>query len=132
MMKRCAVVLCLFCVLSLFGFASAEPDFEHRYSHMKSIAAYLDIEDGTAYSDGEVIPISFSANYTARITVYLQRKANGSWQTIATWSDSQVNGVAMAGGSRTVTSGYESRTYVVGTISDADGTLLERATRTSG
>ena len=132
MMKRCAVVLCLFCVLSLFGFASAEPDTIRRYSHISSIYANLRIEDGTAYSDGDITPNDFTANYTARITVYLQRKANGSWQTVASWSDSQVNGTAIAGGSRTVTPGYEYRTYVVGTISAADGTLLERATRTSG
>ena len=133
-MKKCCVwILCLLCTLAPFGLALAEqPDITRRYSYIGSINATLRIDDGTAYSDGDITPNDFTANYIARVTVYLQRKVNGSWQPIATWSDSQVNGGAMAGGSRTVTPGYEYRTYVVGAISDADGTLLERATRTSG
>ena len=98
---------------------------------MKSIAAYLDIEDGTAYSDGEVIPIAFLPT-TPLALRYISSASEWQLANHCHLVDSQVNGVAMAGGSRTVTSGYEYRTYVVGTISDADGTLLERATRTSG
>lgn len=132
MKKCCAAVLCLFCLLSLFGSTLAAPDVGLRYSYIEACNAYLTIEDGVVSSSGNIVAQDITANYTARITVYLQRKANGSWQTVASWSGSQVNGIATAGGSRTVTPGYEYRTYVVGTISDADGTLLERATRTSG
>lgn len=131
MMKRCTMLLILFCAFSLLSFATAESDIARRYSYINSIHANLRIDGGTAYSDGDITPNDINSNYIAQITVYLQRNVNGSWQTVATWSDSQVNGIAAAGGSRSVTPGYEYRTYVVGTISDANGTVLERATRTN-
>lgn len=116
MMKRCTMLLILFCAFSLLSFATAESDIARRYSYINSIHANLRIDGGTAYSDGDITPNDINSNYIAQITVYLQRN---------------VNGIAAAGGSRSVTPGYEYRTYVVGTISDANGTVLERATRTN-
>ena len=122
----CFMLICAICIPAI-----ADTEISPQYSHTKSIRANLSFKGDTALSSGSVAPQSYDSDWTARINVYLQRKEDGVWKNVDSWSGSKVNGMAAAGGEVTVAKGYSYRTYAVGRIYNKEGVLLERVTATS-
>lgn len=125
-----ALVLCLVLVVSCFH-TTASGEISPQYSHTRNIRASLSFDGDKATSSGGISPKSSDDVRKVRITVYLQRNENGVWITIDSWKDTQTNCKAQAVGEKTVSSGYQYRTYAVGTISTEEGVLLERVSATS-
>lgn len=131
-MKRWRLV---FCVLAIFAISIATGHSEIyetslRYSHIDLITAELSIANGSARCGGILKPSS--SENQARIIVRLQRKTGDTWQTIAIWLGTGTNGqTVQAGGSRTVTAGYDYRVLSQGRILSPAGVLLETTTVTS-
>ena len=102
-----------------------------RYSHTAQISVTFSISGSTAACEGYVIPSS--TENTASVSVRLQKKVGSSWNTVNTWSGtaSGAGFPAWAGGTYTLTSGYDYRVYVVGTVKDPSGTVLETTNITS-
>lgn len=124
------LVLGLVLVVSCFH-ATASGEVLPQYSHTRSIRASLSFDGDKATASGGISPKSSDDVCKVRITVYLQRKENGVWITIDSWKDTQTNGKAQAVGEKSVSKGYQYRTYAVGSISTEEGVLLERVTATS-
>ena len=101
-------------------------DLASRYSYITLISAGLRINGSSASSNGQIIP---SGNYATDISVKLQQQqSDGSWVTVASWSDSNPSGACSTGGSTTITTGYTYRTYVVGHVYDGDGNIIDTGT----
>lgn len=72
-----------------------------------------------------------SNDYTTSITVKLQ-KDDGRWTTIKTWNNTATNGnEAAAGGITNVSLNGSYRVVVSATITDPNGLVLERPSKTS-
>ena len=91
------------------------------YSESAQIFANLKINNGKAAANGRVEATPQKQVY---IYVYLQRSENGKWQTVQVWNGNG-KGVAFAGGTQTVASGYDYRVYAVGKVYSQEGKLLE-------
>ena len=101
-------------------------DLNARYSYISVISASLQIRGSTAKATGRIVP---SGNLATDISVKLQQQqSDGSWLTVASWSNSSSSGFCDAGGSATIVTGYTYRTYVVGHVYDADGNIIDTGT----
>ena len=92
--------------------SSASPENPMRYSLTSSISAGLSINGGTAHVTGRV-----SAQYTTAncsIKVQLQKKINGPWYGVKSWTNSGTWSTS-AGGDISVSSGSY-RTCVTATV----------------
>ncbi|MBR3923306.1 MAG: hypothetical protein IKJ45_09335 [Kiritimatiellae bacterium] len=123
-----SLVLVFSCLLSLG--ASADISLEPQFTHTRRISATLSINGNSADCLGAGYPLPSDESRIVRVYVYLQRYES-DWVTIETWTDSAIDYTALAGGLKTVTQGYDYQVYVIGTISDAEGVLLELVTKTS-
>lgn len=88
------------------------PDTPMRYNLTSSISAGLSISGGTAHVTGRVSAKYASANCS--IKVQLQKKINGTWYSVKSWSNSGTQATS-AGGDVSVTSGSY-RTCVTATV----------------
>ncbi len=131
--KRITVLFLVFvfAILSI-SFSSAEDEDGIRYSHFKSVSATLDISGGVASSYGSATPRISSETRMVTILVVLQKYDDGVWRIVKSWSATAYNTTASAGGTWSVPSGYQYRTYVSAKVYDGDGHLLEHVTKTSG
>ena len=114
-LKKLGVMLLCFSLLLVFPtIASA------RYSYISDVqSSFIISSGGQATCGGEVWGKQI---YPVSITVELQQKqSNGSWLTVASWSDSATAYFARAAGSYSVPSGYTYRCYVTGTIYGENG-----------
>lgn len=125
-----AMLLCLTAFKGFSAYAAPYYEVAPRYAHTNDIYATLSIVGSSARCYGYVDPLSTTSS--AKIVVKLQRKVNGAWCTIKTWSGSASGGRrAEASGNHTITAGYSYRVMAVGTIMAANGTVLEEVTATS-
>ena len=109
-------MMAIFMLISGFvvpGFAaeidSSEGVIMPRYSYTRSVAVMLDIsEDGTATAATKVTgyPDTATAVY---IFMYLERKENGRWETVESWSESSSSYSLTMEESAEVESGYTYR-----------------------
>ena len=125
--------VCILLALSLFFtcVVSALAVVEPQYKYADDIQAYISITGSKATVTGKIVPIGSTETRKASVTVYLQRKENGKWHSLDSWSGSATNATARASGSKTIERGYEYRALSVGRISTAEGVLLERPTKAS-
>ena len=137
MKKMLAILLVVLLTVVLSGVAVAEmssyeePQIQPRYDHTNSIKATLSIDSsGNATCSGSVKATSGSSKVS--VTVRLKKLENGSWNTIATWSDSGSGSTTVkAGGSQKVSSGYSYKVVTSGTIKDSAGNVLESPSASS-
>ena len=95
------------------GFAAeiepSEGSIMPRYSYTRSVAVMLDIsEDGTATAATKVTGYPDTAT-AVHIFMYLERKVNGQWQTVESWSESASSYSLTMEESADVESGYTYR-----------------------
>ncbi len=88
------------------------PDNPMRYTLTSSISAGLSISGGTAHVTGRVSAMYTSANCS--IKVQLQKKINGTWYGVKSWTNSGTWSTS-AGGDVSVSSGSY-RTCVTATV----------------
>ncbi len=129
--KIFAIILVIFFVSMLTFSAYAEEDL-YRYSHFLNINANLSINGGLASSSGSATPKPSTETRKVTILVVLQKYDDGVWRIVKSWSATAYNTSALAGGTWSVPSGYQYRTYVSAKVYDGDGHLLEHVTKTSG
>ena len=123
MKKGFCLVVSLMLVLSVTSFASAECTIMPRYTYASAVSANLSITSGTARAVGKV---ATDQNLKTSIIVRLQKEySSGKWTTISTWTGSNESGASEAGGTKTLTSGYNYRVYVTGKVYDSAGTVIE-------
>ena len=91
---------------------SESPETPMRYTLTSSISAGLSISGGTAHVTGRVS--SKYANANCSIKVQLQKKINGTWYGVKSWTNSGTWSTS-AGGDISVTSGSY-RTCVTATV----------------
>lgn len=128
-LKGFSLVMCLVLILSIVGVAHAEDGIMPCYSYTSSIAASLSINDGVAKAAGKITP---EDSRRTTITVRLQRESSsGTWVTISTWTGSNASGKSEAGGTKSLTSGYNYRVYVTGKVYNSSGTVLETVNKYS-
>ena len=121
--------LSLLLVLFVATVASAEGTIMPRYTYVSKINSTLSISSGTASAVGLV---TTSQKLKTSIIVRLQREySSGKWTTISTWTSSNESGASEAGGTKTLTSGYNYRVYVTGKVYDSAGTVIETVERYS-
>ena len=127
------IVICFVTIVMSFAFAyesrEEAPIDMARYDHTSFISAELSISWGKAHAYGEIDPIE---NNRTTITVRLQRKEDGSWTTIKTWTGQNNNGPCDAGGAVSISSGYLYRTYVTGKVYSSAGSVIETVNKYSG
>jgi len=122
-LKGTCLVMCLVLMLSIVSVAHAEEGIMPCYSYTSSIAASLSISGGVAKAAGKITPED--SRHTS-ITVRLQRESSsGTWVTISTWTGSNAGGKSEAGGTKSLTSGYDYRVYVTGKVYNSAGTVIE-------
>lgn len=130
-MKRIICVLLI--AVSLFAAvlpasAATINDVAPCYVYISSIYARITIDESTGIATcvGEV---NAKKMLPVEVVVQLQQLKNGTWQTLATWTNA---GTYLAGesGSYAVASGYTYRTKVTGFIYDSDGNLVESGSGT--
>lgn len=123
MKRSICLVLSLLLVLFTATAASAECTIMPRYAYVSTINSSLSISSGTARAVGKV---ATDQNMKTSIIVRLQREySSGKWTTISTWTSSNESGASEAGGTKTLTSGYNYRVYVTGKVYDSAGTVIE-------
>lgn len=92
------------------------------WSHIDKMTASLDISDfGIAKSAGSIVSIS---GESVDVKVKLQQFKDSKWVTLYTWEDEGIS-LATIDGSRAIAKGYSYRTYVTGSVYDANGKCLE-------
>ena len=99
------------------------------YTNISAIYANLSINGATSYCNGRIQTATSGA--TTSVSVYLQRSTDGvTWSTLKTWSGSGTYS-ADASGQYAISSGYQYRVSVYGSVRDQNGSLLESATKYS-
>ncbi len=84
-----------------------------RYVNTLNIAAGLKISGSTAYCLAEVFAKKVCF---VNVTMRLQKKENGSWQTKSSWIESSTSGSKMMSKSFTLSSKGTYRVYVIATV----------------
>jgi hypothetical protein len=111
--KSLVLLLCLTIMLAVPIIASA------RYTYISGVEASFSIKNGQASCYGDLYG---KQTYPLNIKVELQQKqTDGSWKTLATWTNSETAAYTDAGGSSSVPSGFTYRCYVTGTIYGENG-----------
>ncbi len=124
--KRIGLLVCITLVLMFVVNAMAEVQDIFRYDYISSISASLSFSSGTASASGRIIPIG--KRHTS-IIVRLQKETSpGMWTTVAYWTGSNTSGGSEAGGTHTISSGYNYRVYTVGKVYDSSGSVIETGT----
>jgi len=131
MKKTISIFLAVFLVFSLAlpaYAADAQPqsDVSLRFTHIWSLGAYLSISSA-GKADCEGIVTASSDEYTAVLTVTLQKSTSSGWTNIKSWesSGSGQSGL-IVGGSYYVARGTY-RVCSTAKIYSSSGTLLETA-----
>lgn len=120
------VLIALTLVVAMTMCSAFAEELTSRYSYIMLISAGLRINGSSASSSGQIIP---SGNYATNISVNLQQQqSDGTWVTVASWSNNSASGFCDAGGSTTIATGYTYRTYVIGHVYDADGNIIDTGT----
>ena len=101
---------------------------ESRYAHTSSAIAGLSISSGDATVSGSVIGYSHIAD-KVEMNLYLQRKENGVWKTIDTFSETFYRYKGIIKENVDVDAGYSYR--VKGSYTVYDGSKSEHITRYS-
>ena len=126
------ILLALSLLLATIPFtAICEDSLDPQLEYASNISATLSINGSKASVQGTITPKASTETRKVSIIVYLQRKENGKWHSLDSWSGSATNATAKASGSKAIERGYEYRALAVGRISTAEGVLLERPTSAS-
>lgn len=119
---------CMISGIQNHAFASdiRQPEIvEPLYVGVISRSCVLSISSGVATCKGTV---NLKSNYSANLTMKLQRSANGtSWTTLQTWSGT---GTSLTK-SRSISSGYKYRCTFNIKVYNSSGTLVDNITATS-
>lgn len=105
------------------------PGITPQYTYTSVIKSSISVSGKTATAAGSITPKPY--NRKTFVKVQLQKKENGSWTTIACWTESNNNGVSSAMGSKTLTKGSTYRVYTIGKVYDSSGNLLETVYKAS-
>lgn len=130
--RRSIVAIALTLVLSVVLSASqaaVNPVISPQYTYTSVIKSTLNVFGGTASASGSITPKP--SNCRTFVKVNLQKKENGSWITIASWTESNESGVSSVRGSKALTKGITYRAYTIGKVYDSSGSLLETAYKAS-
>lgn len=122
------LLLCLSMVVPTAAASESEVDISPQYLVVMTFGTSFDIDSNgrsTCTGKGTV-----ETNYTIDITMELQQKKGGSWETIKTWTDSGRR-VSMAK-NWYVDSGYDYRIKLSGTATNSSGEVIESPVTYSG
>lgn len=117
------VALLLIILQPLTVYASA---IMPRYVYIDNITARFEIDTtwGIASCEGSV---AAKDDLPVEVIVKLQKRVNGQWETLKTWSVEDSWG-AYASGHYAIDRGYDYRIYVVGYVYDSAGNVIDGAT----
>lgn len=120
-MKR-LLTLSIVCIL-LFTMVCPVLAVTPRYNYTHSIYANIDINTtwGLATCTGEVIA---DDNYPVELVLYLQVYKNGTWQTVKSWSTTDIF-TAYISKPYAIYKGYEYRAYAVAYIYNDNNAVIE-------
>ncbi|MEZ7873055.1 MAG: hypothetical protein QMB53_04615 [Eubacteriales bacterium] len=128
--KRKLVALAL--TILMIGLVSAHADtVQPMYTYIDRIICSLTITSGTAYCGANITPSSSS--YSSFLSATLKRSIDGkTWSSVKTWS---TTGIGLTGATIdeliAVSSGYQYKLFATGTIKDANGVVIETASKNS-
>lgn len=126
MKKIISLVFCIVFVFCLLGISASADGQALRYTYISYFGVSLSISATSATVSGSIIP---KTALPTDITVKLQEhQSNGSWLTIASWSNSDPSIGSEAGGSVSISANGSYRAYAVGHVYDSNNVLLETAT----
>lgn len=118
------LVIFFLCLTPILAFG-----IEPYYLATDHITCSFSLDGRSAACAGACKPSNNS--YTTSITVKLQRD-EGKWITIKTWNATATNGKeAATGGLTTVSTNGSYRVVVSATITDSNGSVLEKPSKTS-
>ena len=82
------VIFVMSCTCLSFAYGSDDDDGETKAKYYSSALANISISGGTVTTTGKVV----GNNSTTKITIklYLQKKSNGSWSNVASWTGTKV------------------------------------------
>ena len=122
-MKKVLAFVCLVAlVIGAIAEAESEGEIVMRYQYINKLTAAISISDNVATCTGSVTP---NNGERTSIVVRLQKSVGGVWITQKTWTASNPGGRSEAGGSTSVVSGYQYRTYVTAKVYDGSGNVVE-------
>lgn len=128
-MKIGCLILCFLMAFSIMCTAFAGPDIMPYYTYVGTIKVDFSVDGTIAECLGRIKPKS---NEQTSIVVNLQRKSSGgTWSTIATWTDRCASGLSEAGGTKSVTKGYDYRVYATGKVYNSSGSVIETVNKYS-
>ncbi|MCR4622577.1 MAG: hypothetical protein K5663_10905 [Clostridiales bacterium] len=125
-MKRIfSLVLCFVLVFCLLEVSAGADSQSLRFTYISSFSVRLSLSATSATVSGSIIP---KTALPTDITVKLQEhQSNGSWSTIASWSNSDSSSGSEAGGSVSISANSTYRAYAIGHVYASDYSLLETA-----
>ena len=127
-MKKTLVSIVFLCCL-LFVSASLADTFLPMNTDTSTVLASLSISGDSANCVGTMNAIKGASS--ASVAISLQRKVNGSWETIHSKTVSSQGRYVKAEANYAIASGYAYRVKAVGKTYDSSGNLLETITRYS-
>lgn len=130
--KVCIVLLFALLVSSCSNYHSiAELGDTHklqplRYTYIRSVVAYLSIDNGVATCTGAGDSKDSSTTTTVRVTLQKRVIGMSGWANVCTWTDTK-SGYSRAYVSETksISRGYDYRVYTYCIIKDSNGNILE-------
>lgn len=123
-MKRVfSLALCIVLMICLLNASAGADRHSLRFTYISSFSVSLSINATSATVSGTIIP---KTALPTDITVKLQEyQGNGSWSTIASWSNSDSSVGSEAGGSASISADRTYRAYAIGHVYDNNNVLLE-------
>lgn len=125
------IAVAIACILILGIVHASAGIVRPLYVAIDDFSCSLSISSGNASCFAMITPTNSS--YTPSLTLTLKRSTNGvSWNYVDSWfsTGSGIFG-AYISESKSVSSGYQYKLFATGTIRDANGTVIERATKNS-
>lgn len=135
-MRRTFTLSLIIMLLGVNGALAQQTDnviISPMYTHTLRISASLDINNGVASCCGSVVG-RYDVNFTS-VRVTLEKRAIGSsyWSYVDSWSKTVAGfDVAKIEETKSVSSTYDYRVHVIGTITDSEGVILEETSKYSG
>ena len=122
-----AVVLLVLLTVPCFAATAEDNVIMPRFTYMKVLTAYFDIDENTGISTSRASCYSLSG-YTVEVECELQRQRTNGWTTIKTWTSTGMD-YAEVNKDWAVMSGYSYRMRATFTVYASNGNVLEMAVK---
>ena len=110
------------------AYAAMPETVQPRYTYINKVTATLSINTSTEVATCKS-SIEAASGCRVRLLMYLQVYENSRWDTVMTWETTGTSS-ALLSKTRSISSSNTYRLYVAGHVLDANGVILEVATKT--